>query len=175
MFRQLALALTIVFGAASAFAQQSVTDIHAKTQGGTYLQDGRGVITRSGSGLCWRSSHWTPADAVIGCDGELVLPVANPTAPTAAPMAPAPVAVRVPAPMQCDFKATFGNDEIFGFNKAVLGAVAKQRIDREVLEKLATCTQMYKVLVIGHADRMGPQQYNQKLSEKRANAVAGFF
>lgn len=165
----LALAVTAGIAAASATAQ-TITDINAKTPNSAYLQDSRGVVARSPFGLCWRTGTWTPADAVAGCDGELAPPVAKPTAPAVA--APAPAAAA--APKRCDFSVTLSNDQTFTFNKAVLSTAAKKRIDDEVLTKLGNCAKVDIVLVTGHTDRLGSQQYNQKLSEKRANAVAAY-
>lgn len=165
----LALAITAGIAAASATAQ-TVTDINAKTPNSAYLQDSRGVVARSPFGLCWRTGTWTPADAVAGCDGELAPPVAKPTAPAVA--APAPAAAA--APKRCDFSVTLSNDQTFAFNKAVLTASAKKRIDDEVFTKLNNCSKVDIVLVTGHTDRLGSQQYNQKLSEKRATAVAAY-
>lgn len=173
MIKHLALALFVGISAASAVAQ-TVTDIKANPNKSAYLQDGRGVIARSPFGLCWRTGTWTPADAVAGCDGELTPPVAKATAPAVAPAQPAPAPAVAPAPKRCDFSVTLANDQTFAFNKAVLTSAAKKRIDDEVFAKLGNCAKVDIVLVTGHTDRLGSQQYNQKLSDKRANAVAAY-
>lgn len=170
MLKHLALAATIGLSAAAATAQ---TDIKANPDKSAYLQDGRGVIARNPFGLCWRTGYWTPADAVAGCDGELAPPVAKPTAPAIA--TPAPAAAPAPAaPKRCDFAVTLSADQTFDFNKATLNAAAKKRIDDEAIAKLGNCSKVDIVMVTGHTDRLGTQQYNQKLSEKRADAVAAY-
>lgn len=170
----LALAVTVGLGATGAIAQ-TISDIQAKTPNSAYLQDGRGVVARSAFGLCWRTGTWTPADAVAGCDGDLTPPVAKPTAPAVAAPAPAAAAAPAPAaPKRCDFTVTLSNDQTFAFNKAVLTSAAKTRIDDEVMSKLANCAKVDIILVTGHTDRLGSHQYNQKLSEKRADAVAAY-
>jgi OmpA-OmpF porin, OOP family len=169
MLRDIALTLSLGLTAAGA-AAQTATDIKANPGKSVYVQDSRGVIARNPFGLCWRAGTWTPADAVAGCDGELASPVAKAIAPAVAPAAPAPAA----APKRCDFSVTLSSDQTFAFNKTTLTATAKKRIDDEVLTKLGTCAKVDIVMITGHADRLGSHQYNQKLSEKRADAVAAY-
>lgn len=173
MVKNLAFGLVLSICATSAFAQAG-TDIQANAGKSMYLQDGRGVIARSPFGLCWRSGTWTPADAVSGCDGELVPPVAKATAPAIVPPtqpAPAPVAA---APKRCDFTTTLSSDQTFAFNKSALSDGARKHIDDETLSKLANCAKVDIVLITGHTDKLGTHPYNQKLSEKRADAVAAY-
>lgn len=172
MLKNFAFGCALSIVASSALAQ-TVTDIQANTTKSAYVQDGRGVISRNPFGLCWRTGYWTPADAVPGCDGELAPPVAKATAPAIAAPAPAPAPVPAP-PKRCDFAVTLSSDQTFTFNQATMNSAAKKRIDEEVLSKLGSCGKVDLVLVTGHTDRLGSQQYNQKLSEKRADAVAGY-
>ena len=172
-FASAIVAIALVAGSSSALSQ-TASDIKAPASS-AYAQDSRGVIVRTPYGLCWRTGPWTPADAIPGCDGELVPPVAKPTAPAIVAATPEPAPKPAPvAPKRCDFAVTLGNDQAFGFDRAILNSAAKKRIDDEVMAKLANCAKVDTILVTGHADRLGTQQYNQKLSEKRANAVAGF-
>lgn len=50
-------------------------------------------------------------------------------------------------------------------------APALDQLDRDIIGKLASCTEVQRIIVTGHTDRLGSQQYNQKLSENRADAV----
>ncbi|GAB3539049.1 OmpA family protein [Noviherbaspirillum agri] len=176
MLKNFAFGCALGIVASSALAQ-TLTDIQANTTKSAYLQDGRGVISRTPFGLCWRTGYWTPADAIPGCDGDLAPPVAKATAPAIVPPTtqpePAPAPVAIP-PKRCDFTVTLSSDQTFSFNRAVLNNAAKNRIDDEVLSKLGNCGKIELVLVTGHTDRLGSQQYNQKLSEKRADAVAAY-
>jgi len=161
---------------ASSALAQSNTSIQANSEHSAYLQDSRGVIVRSAFGLCWRTGYWTPADAVAGCDGALAPPIAKPIAPPIAPplaLAPPAPAVPAPLPQPCDFSITLDNDQAFAFNRTSLNSAAKRRLET-VLSGLYHYSRIDAITVTGHADRLGTRQYNRKLSEKRANAVAAY-
>jgi OOP family OmpA-OmpF porin len=64
--------------------------------------------------------------------------------------------------------------ELFEFNKATLTEDAKKRLDAEVVARLRDIGQIRYINVNGHADRLGSVQYNQRLSEKRADAVRAY-
>jgi OOP family OmpA-OmpF porin len=106
--------------------------------------------------------------------------------PAAAP-APAPVAkpqalpelkpVAKPEPKPEPKKpaiVNLGSRELFEFNKATLTDDAKRRLDAEVVAKLRDIGEIRYINVNGHADRLGSVQYNQQLSEKRADAVRAY-
>ena len=147
----------------SASAQQQ--DVQAK-QNSAYLQDNRGVIVRSGFGPCWHTGYYTPADAVGGCDGEIVK-----AAPVAAP-APAPTPAPTPAPAPVSEKVTFAADTFFDFDKAVLKPDGKAKMD-ELVSKLQGMN-LEVIIAVGHTDSVGTDAYNQKLSVRRAEAVKAY-
>jgi len=64
--------------------------------------------------------------------------------------------------------------ELFEFNKATLTNEARAKLDAEVVAKLRDVGDLRYINVNGHADRLGTAQYNQKLSEKRADAVRAY-
>jgi OOP family OmpA-OmpF porin len=92
------------------------------------------------------------------------------TPPPPPPPAPTPAA----APKRCDATVTFQNEEVFPFTKSELTAAARARLDRDVVAKLATCARIEAVVIEGHTDRLGSHQYNQKLSERRAESVKAY-
>ncbi len=176
MLKKLVTGLVIGISANAAYTQ-TLTNIQANPSSSAYAQDGRGVITRSAFGLCWRTGYWTPADAVTGCDGELAPPIAKITAPEVI-AEPAKTTQALPAavlpPKRCDFAVTLENDQTFAFGKTVLTVAAKKRIDDEILSKLNTCSKIDTIIVTGHTDRIGSRQFNQKLSDQRAETVADY-
>ena len=91
--------------------------------------------------------------------------------PPTPPPAPKPAAA---APKRCDASVTFQKDETFAFDRYVLTGAAKSRLDQDVIGKLGTCASIEAVVIEGHADRIGSQQYNQKLSERRADTVKAY-
>jgi len=97
-------------------------------------------------------------------------------APAAAAPAPAPAPVAKPAPEAPKKPAivNIASTELFEFNKATLSADARGLLDRDVIGKLKDLGTIRYINVNGHADRLGTPQYNQKLSEKRADAVRAY-
>jgi OOP family OmpA-OmpF porin len=108
-------------------------------------------------------------------------PAAPPPAPKPEPRAvpappPAPVAKPEPkpAPPKKPAVVNLASTELFEFNKAVLTQEARSKLDGEVVAKLRDMRDVRYVIVNGHADRLGTAQYNQRLSEKRADAVRAY-
>ena len=148
-----------------------------------YLRDSNQQIVRSSAGDCWHTSSWTPSSAtIIGCDGVIAraAPVAIPAAPPEpAPAQPAPapkpvpvVPVVPPAPEPKSEKVTFETDTLFDFDKAVVKPEGKRKLN-ELASRLLTMT-VEVVVAVGHTDAIGTDAYNQKLSERRAQAVKDY-
>jgi len=125
--------------------------------------------------LCYRTGYWTPAMAIEQCDPDLVpKPPAPPPPPPAAPPPPPPPPPPAPPPAPGVQKITLASKALFDFDKAVLKPEGKAAIDTEIISKLAQVQKLELVLVTGHTDPIGTQQYNQKLSERRADAVRDY-
>ena len=140
-----------------------------------------GEAWKSSTGLCWRDSSWTPATAAVGCDGAIVAPapVAVPApAPKAAPapapaVTPAPVAKPVPVPAPpAATKVTYAADAFFDFDKSVLKAEGKAKLD-DLVGKVKGIN-LEVIIAVGHTDSVGADAYNQKLSVKRSEAVKAY-
>jgi OOP family OmpA-OmpF porin len=71
-------------------------------------------------------------------------------------------------------KITLDSKVLFDFDKAVIKPEGKAAIDTQVVGKLSGVQKLEVVLVTGHTDRIGTDAYNQKLSERRADAVRDY-
>jgi OOP family OmpA-OmpF porin len=110
-----------------------------------YVVDGSGNIVKTGSDLCLRTTSWTSASAVKGCD-----PVAEPRVPVV---------------------AVIDAGVLFAFDSAVLTAQGQQTLNALIKQIKPSNT----VSIVGHTDRIGAAQYNQSLSDARAKSVAAYF
>lgn len=153
-----------------------------------YLVDQRGVLARSGAGLCWRTGYWTPKLAAettlpgakfpLGCECDKDLMPKELCEP------PPPVVVEevvleelvepevMPEPAPPPEHITLSADAFFDFNKAVLRPRGEGLL-AELANRLRSA-EYETITVTGHADRLGSPAYNQKLSEKRAQVVADY-
>jgi OOP family OmpA-OmpF porin len=165
-----ALVATLGLGATLAQAQTAADRV--------YVIDSRNEVAMSGAGLCWRTGFWTPAAAAndpagCQCDKDLLpkekcSPATTPATPAGAASGATPAAGVKPSAE----KITLSADALFDFDKATLRAEGKAKLD-----ELAAKVQGIKlevIIAVGHADRIGGDAYNQKLSEKRAAAVKAY-
>ncbi|HYT47929.1 MAG TPA: OmpA family protein [Burkholderiales bacterium] len=94
--------------------------------------------------------------------GQLGVPSAEPELAQAGPEPKKPAVV------------SLVSTELFEFNQATLTQEARAKLDSEVIAKLKDIAEIRYANVNGHADRLGSAQYNQRLSEKRAEAVRAY-
>jgi len=160
------LLATLLGLSVSAFAQTKGID---RTGTVGYAIDQRDNVVKSGTGLCWRTGYWTPAMAIEECDPDLVKKAA-PAPATRTVVAPPPPPAAAPKPAAQ--KVTLAADALFDFNKAALRAEGTAKLDKLVGD--VKNIKLEVILTVGHADRFGSDAYNQKLSEKRAEAVKAY-
>jgi len=67
---------------------------------------------------------------------------------------------------------SFATDTFFDFDKFVLKTEGKARL-KELAEKVNSIS-LEVVIVVGHTDNVGTDAYNQKLSQRRAEAVKAY-
>ncbi len=112
---------------------------------------GMPVQTLSG---CLRTPRWGEANWVdsVECNPDLAVMEESPPLPIMA---------------EIDIRG----DTLFDFDSAVVKPEGVAEIDN-VVAQMGALAEVDKVVVVGHADSTGPEDYNQGLSERRADAVA---
>ncbi|HUX64857.1 OmpA family protein [Sulfuricella sp.] len=163
LVKQLVLSLTLLTGISAAGAAFA----HDVANAG-YLIDTRGNAVKNNYNQCWRTGYWTPAMATAECDPDLVAKKEEPKKEE--PKAVLPVAP-VAGPEAPAVKVTFKAETLFDFDKAVVRPEGKKELDDKVVASMKAHPEVELLLVTGHADRIGTDKYNQKLSERRAAAV----
>jgi len=166
-----------VLAACAAMALNSASTLAQTAGNDGYLVNNGQNVTKSGFGLCWHTSEWKPGSP-DDCN-PAPKPIAAAPAPAPAPMAamappPAPVVVaQVPAPPRpLSQKISFSADALFDFDKAVLKPKGKEMLDGLVQQ--ISGADYGTLTATGHTDRFGTDNYNQKLSERRADAVKAY-
>jgi len=91
--------------------------------------------------------------------------------PAPAP-APAPTPAPKPAPTPVAQKVTLAADVLFDFDKSVIKPDGKNKLD-DLSQKIRAIN-LEVVIAIGHADWIGSDAYNQKLSVRRAESVKAY-
>ena len=149
-------------GAAVAFALATLAGTaQAATPG--YVSTAGDQVWTSPYGLCWKTTDWTPEKAAAPCDAVRAVQVAAP------PPAPTPLVVAPPPQPPVIEQISLSSDVLFAFDKAELKPEGMKKID-DIASRLQGAN-VQLINTIGHADRIGPDKYNQQLSEKRAEAV----
>ena len=99
-------------------------------------------------------------------------PAPPPPAPKPAPEPPKPLA-KPEAPKK-PAVLTVTTTGLFEFDRATLTPEARAKLDNEIVAKAKDFASMRLVHIDGHADRLGSHEYNQRLSERRAEAVKAY-
>ena len=106
------------------------------------------------------------------------LGVAPPRPATAAAPAPAPAPAPVirevrhePEPKKPAIVTLVWNTEQFDYKKSNLTPAIRAKLDSDVVPKLKDFSDVRYLNISGHTDNIGSASYNQRLSERRANAV----
>jgi OmpA-OmpF porin, OOP family len=122
-----------------------------------------------------------------GCATEPPKPEAQPAPPPAPVPAPKPPPPPEPKPRAPEpekpkpepekpkpvaEKVTFAADVLFDFDKAVIKPEGKSKLDD--ISNKAKGANLEVVIAIGHADAVGSDAYNQRLSVRRAESVKAY-
>jgi OOP family OmpA-OmpF porin len=112
--------------------------------------------------------------AFAGC-ASTPEPTPPPPAPAPAPQAaptPPPPPPPAPAPAPKAEKVTVASTVNFDFDRYVIRPDARSKLD-DLVGKLRNVN-LEVVIAVGHADRLGSDAYNMKLSVRRADSVKAY-
>lgn len=146
-----ALALSVMSGAALSQTAPS---------GQGYVVNTDGQVWRNAAGECWRTTSAPTPESRAQCE-----PVPAPSAAVAEPvefaqMTPTAVAM------------TLSASTLFAFDSATLRPEGRTELDQ--LAREVRNMEPETVTIVGHTDRLGAPDYNQRLSEQRAEAVKAY-
>ena len=148
MTKQLKLSALFVALVASGTAMAS----EAHTKHGYVVSSQSQEVVRNNYGECWKSTYFDKeTQGRIECGDA--------------------VAVEQ-APEYAEETVSLSAKTLFGFDKDILRPEAKESLN--ALPQRLSNSNVESVRVEGHTDFMGSEQYNQALSERRANVVANY-
>lgn len=149
--------------AGTAFAAGSTTnsDNWRNNHGNLQWKNGDGS-------LCWQNNYWTPATAAAECGGAAPVAVAEAEVVSPPPVVAPPKPV---APAAAE-KLKFAADAFFDVDKSVLKPEGRAKLD-DLASKVGGIN-LEVIVAVGHTDSDGSDAYNQRLSERRANAVKAY-
>ncbi|PSJ80946.1 OmpA family protein [Neisseria iguanae] len=148
MTKQLKLSALFVALAVSGTAMAS----EAHTKHGYTVSSQSQEIVRNSYGECWKNTYFDKAtQGRVEC-GDAV--------------------AKVEEPEYVDETVSLSAKTLFGFDKDTLRPEAQENLNA-LAQRLGN-TNVQTVRVEGHTDFMGSEQYNQALSERRANVVANY-
>ncbi len=132
----------------------------------SYVRDSSGALVKDGYGECVRHNDMS-AEKPTECG------YAAPVIETVqVEVVETPTAASVSAKVMEE--VVIGASMLFGFDSAELSDDAKAVIDERIQRVNGRLNLTSVVKVVGHTDSTGPEAYNQKLSERRAQAVADY-
>ncbi|WP_435102511.1 OmpA family protein [Arhodomonas sp. AD133] len=139
----------------------ALADSHMEGGQGAYWTDGNGNAWKNANGDCWYNPNQEKMEPREEC-GDVIE-----TAEPEPEPEPEPEMVKRTERINLDART------LFGFDKATLTDDGKMELD-ELAADIESDWEVNRIRVIGHTDRIGPEAYNMKLSERRAQAVADY-
>lgn len=126
----------------------------AKQEYTDYINDANASRVLTSSGDCLRTVSWSTEAVVVECQAS------------AKAEEPAEMMAKSAKQMALSYDST----ALFDFDSAELSAVGVRELDG-LVAKVGSNAKIGSIKVVGHADSIGPAEYNQGLSEQRAATV----
>ena len=123
-------------------------------------------------GQCWRNASWTPATAHADCDGA-IKPETRVQVTIPAPVKAVEAQTPVEPPKAQVVKLTYSTDTLFDFDKSVLKPEGRAMLNG-LVGKINHDFNLEVIIAVGHTDSIGTNAYNQKLGQRRAEAVKAY-
>jgi len=141
-----------------------------EVEGGAYVKAGDGHAIRSSSG-CVATSGRNADNQIAACEG-IEEPVAEVVEEPAAE--PEPVEVEEPVVQeQVTETLNLSGAALFATNSSELTGDGEAALI-DLVGQLQTMQEISSLAILGHTDNRGSVEYNQKLSEQRAQTVADY-
>ena len=129
------------------------------------------LVAAAFAAACATTEEPKPAPAPEPAPAPAPAPAPQPR-PAPPPPAPTPAPKPAPKPKPVAEKITFAADVLFDFDKAVIKPEGKSKLD-DLAAKMKGIN-LEVVIAIGHADATGTDEYNQRLSVRRAESVKAY-
>lgn len=137
-----------------------------------YVTDSSGEIVRDSSNKCVRTVAWKPELAIPECDGKAgVAKTLKTTKPSIAV-----IEKRTPVATKDDTQfvtVSLQAGALFDVDRASIKTRGQEKLNL-LARKLKETITTEKVEISGHTDSSGSDAYNQRLSERRAEAVKAY-
>ena len=124
-----------------------------------YVDNSEGSVVRTGSGDCLHTDRWSVSNAIAECDAEIV------AARDKVEVAAAEIVLK---------SVRLEADTLFDFDSDELTSDGVRLLDDLVGNLTAASLQDQKIQITGYADRIGEEDYNLGLSQRRAVAVRDY-
>ncbi|PXB76974.1 hypothetical protein C0045_10480, partial [Pseudomonas aeruginosa] len=131
-----------------------------------------GGVTGAGLGAI-ESSSWAGWGALIGGGVGAAYCWVHGAGEQVAPPPPQPVEEVAPPPPVVKEETIVVRDLHFAFDSSKVDAADSEKLNG-IAERLKGEAASTRLSITGHTDSVGSDAYNQKLSERRANAVANY-
>ncbi len=133
----------------------------------------KGDVDMASLGLVYQFGSRSPTPVVREAAPEPVALAPAVAAPQPQYVPPPVLVAPAPPPVAAaPTKVTFSADSLFDFNQSTLRPAGQQDLNKLAADLNGTRFDL--ITVTGHTDRIGSHAYNQKLSERRAEAVKAY-